>query len=508
MTAFIARTTGLLGALAAIAVLVSFVLVPELPGLRTLALTAVVGIGGWLYLDWPAISRAAAARGGMEAARAVLLIAVAVGIAVVSVALAERSQQRWDLTPQGSHSVTERTTEVLASLALPPTEVVGFFVHGDDPVASRHRRSWDALAEAFAAAGPTLRVDTIDPDVSVLRAQQAGVSSNGVVIISRSGRSERIYAPDEASLLSAIVRVSQERDRTVYVSSGFGERRLDEVSSESLSELRRELGALGLRVAPLDIARNPLPDDAAAVLVVAPAIPLSAGVVSKLEGFLADGGALFVASEPQKETGLDTLLADGGLGLAPGLVVDPLVRSVTGDASTPMIARYGLHAAVRGLRAPAVFSGARAVVETPHQPTDCTVHRLASTSELAWSELRPSSEPLLFGEGDLPGPLSLLSLSELHPGGRSGGTVILSGDADWLSNRGLENAANRDLAVRVLGSLASQEDLIALPPRERDEGTLAMDWLDQVLVGVLALLFVPGTCLAIALTLWIRRRGR
>lgn len=508
MTTLIARMTGVLGALAAIACLVALVLVPELPGLRTLALTAVVGLGGWLYLDWPTVSRAAAARGGLEAARSLLLIAVGVGIASVSVALAERSHHRWDLTPQGSHSVTARTAEVLGALDGPPMDIVGFFVGGGDPVASRHRSSWDALAAAFAAAGPTLSVDTVDPDVSVLRAQQQGVSSNGVVIISRGERSERIHAPDEASLLSAIVRVSRDRDRAVYVSSGFGERRLDEVSALSLSELRRELGTLGLRVDPLDLARSPLPDDAAALLVVDPTTPLDAAAVTKLSTFLGGGGALLVASEPESATGLDTLLADGGLAIAPGLVVDPLLRSVTGDASTPRVARYGLHATVRGLRAPAIFLGASAVVEAPHEPTDATVYALASTSEFAWAESTPADELLLLSDDDLPGPLSLLSLSELHPGGTSSGTLVVSGDADWLSNRGLENDANRDLAVRLIGGLARQDDLIALPPRERDEGALAMNWLDQVMVGLLALLVIPGGCLGIATTLWLQRRGR
>ncbi|MCO4769176.1 MAG: Gldg family protein [Deltaproteobacteria bacterium] len=506
MTALIARIVGLLGALAAAVGLAALFVAPELPGLRTLALMALVGLGSWLYLDWPALSRWAASHGGMESARAGLLILVGAGIAIAAVVLVERQPLRWDLTPQKQHSVQPRTAEVLTSLAGAPIEVLGFFGLGTDPIAARHRARWQALASAFADAGPTLQVETFDPDVSRRRADLEGVTSNGVVIVRRGDRAERIYAPDENSLLHAIVRVANARDRGVYVSTGHGERSTTDITSTSLTDLQAELAALGLAVQPLDLTRSDVPSDAAVVLVVDPTVPLAAPSIARLDVFLNRNGGLFVAGEPGSETGLDALLQTAGLGLGPGLVVDPLVRSVTGDASTPMVARYGMHASVRDLRAPAILLGASPVVRVEHDPLAATVHTLALTSDLAWAESQPAAEPVTQGDGDLAGPLALLALGERHPEGKSAGTIVLSGDADWLSNDGLQSAPNRDLVVRILGTLAQQDDLIALPPRPPLEGSLAMDWLAQVIVGLLALVVLPGGCLAVATGLWLRRR--
>jgi len=507
MTALIARLIGVLGALAAVVTLGALAAAPELPGLRTLGLTAAVGLGGWLYLDWPAVSSWVRSRGGLEAARAALLVLLGGAILSVAVALVSRADPRWDLSPGGRHSVTSQTAAILATLDGPPIEVTGFFMAAGDPVAVRHRAHWDALADAFAAAGPSLVVRTFDPDVSRREADQAGVTDNGVVLISRGARKERLYAPDERTLVTAIVRVARERTRAVYVSAGHGERPLDTVSGLSLTDLSAELRALGLAVRPLDVSRTEIPDDAAVLIVADPSLPLAQAAAEQIDDWLDGGGALLVAAEPGRDTGLGPLLAASGLALGPGLVVDPLVRSVTGDASTPMVARYGLHASVRGLRTPAVFLGASPVIEAPHAPTEVTVHRLAETSELAWAESNPGEQPLTQGAGDAAGPITLLALSERHPSGRSAGTIVLAGDADWLANDGMRNPGNRDLAVRLLGALANEQDLIELPPRDLPQGSLAMDWLDQVVVGLVALLGIPGLCLGVAAGLWIRRRG-
>ena len=74
LTSLIARICGVLGVLAAVGATATWLLAPELPGLRTLTLMAAVGLGSWLYLDWPAIRRFLASRGGVESARAVLIV--------------------------------------------------------------------------------------------------------------------------------------------------------------------------------------------------------------------------------------------------------------------------------------------------------------------------------------------------------------------------------------------------------------------------------------------------
>jgi hypothetical protein len=506
VTAVLARLVGLVGGLAGIVCIAALVAMPELPGLRTLGLTAAAGLGGWIYLDWPALARFGASRGGLEAARALLLVAVCAVIAAVSVALALRAGPRWDLTPEGSHSVTPRTAAALAGLEGDPIGVRGFFVASGDPLHLRHRARWDALAAAFAAAGPSLQVETLDPQVSRRRAEAAGVTSNGVVLVTRGERTERIYAPDEASLLNAILRVARDRSSTVYVTTGHGERRIDEVDAGSLTELRRELVALGLGVEPLDLSRTPIPDDATVLLVLDPTLPFAPRDADRIQAWLGPGRALLVAGEPGRTAGLDELLAAGGLALGPGVIVDPLVRSVTGDASTPMVARYGSHASVRGLRTPAVFLGASPVIEVPNDPMGVTVYALAASSELAWAERDPGKDPLDQGPQDLAGPVTLLALAELHEGGKDGGIVALSGDADWMTNQGLESPGNRDLAVRLVGALARQQDLVVLPERALPKGSLALDWATQVMLALLALVLVPGGCFAVGGALWLRRR--
>lgn len=504
MTAVLARLIGAVGLFATLAVGAMLLVAPDLPGIRTLAATGAVGLAGWLYLDWPAVAGWAASRGGAELARSVALIAVLVGIAAVSVRIADRIGIRWDVTPSRTHSVQERTAQILGELTV-PVFLTAFYVAEGDAIERAHRARWAALSEAFDAASASVSVATFDPDVSRREAAEANVRSNGVVLVQAADRTERLFAPDEASLLNAILRVAAARDRAVYFTSGSGERAPTEAGRTGLAQLAARLRALGLRVETLDVRRaQGIPDDAAAVLLVDPATPLDPGAADTLATFVDAGGALLVAAEPQRPTGLETHLARWGLRTANAVVVDPLVRAVVGDATSPLVARYGVHASVRGLRAPALFNGAAPVQSTDYEPTKATVHALAETSELAWGETNPARHEQ--DDADLPGPLSLLSLVELHPAGVATGMVVLSGDADWLSDPAMEELGNGDLAIRVLGHLGRQADLVKLPPRDRPTGTLSMDWMARVVLGIVAVLLVPGVCFGAGVGLWMRRR--
>jgi len=212
-----------------------------------------------------------------------------------------------------------------------------------------------------------------------------------------------------------------------------------------------------------------------------------------------------VAGQPDAPTGLEGLLAKGGLALGSGVVADPLVREVTGDDTSPLVARWGTHEAVRGLRAPASFLGTAPLEVKEHDPRDATVHLLAWSSAESWVEPGGIVER---DEDDRAGPLPLLALADLHPGGTDAGVIVLVGDADWLANDGVRRQANGDLAVRLLGALTGRDDLITLPPRPPTEGALTVEWADHIVLSMLALLGLPGGCLALAGVLAVRRAGR
>jgi len=504
LTSLIARICGVLGVLAAVGATATWLLAPELPGLRTLTLMAAVGLGSWLYLDWPAIRRFLASRGGVESARAVLIVILAGGVAGAAVTLVDRSTVRRDLTPARVHSVTDQTAQVLADLDA-PVRIVGFFSAGGDRVAARHRVRWDALAAALEAASSRVTVETLDPDVHRQRAADEGVTSNAVAIVRVGERREVVFAPDEQSVLTGIVRAARAVDRRLYVSSGHGERPIDVIAARSLSELGRMATELGLEVQPLDLSRRDVPPDAAALLVVEPATPLSTEAADRVDRFVSEGGSLLVAGQPDAPTGLEGLLAKGGLALGSGVVADPLVREVTGDDTSPLVARWGTHEAVRGLRAPASFLGTAPLEVKEHDPRDATVHLLAWSSAESWVEPGGIVER---DEDDRAGPLPLLALADLHPGGTDAGVIVLVGDADWLANDGVRRQANGDLAVRLLGALTGRDDLITLPPRPPTEGALTVEWADHIVLSLLALLGLPGGCLALAGVLAVRRAGR
>jgi ABC-type uncharacterized transport system involved in gliding motility auxiliary subunit len=143
---------------------------------------------------------------------------------------------------------------------------------------------------------------------------------------------------------------------------------------------------------------------------------------------------------------------------------------------------------------------------------------LLPTSPTAWGVTDLDSlkaGPARFQEGrDLKGPLNLGAVLELD-GAPSApdqptppkGRLAVIGNADFLANQHLNQAANRDLALNLASYLAEDQALISLRPRENASQPMLLTPGQGIVLLWLPVVVLPLIFLTLGVMV-VRRRGR
>jgi hypothetical protein len=441
------------------------------------------------------------------------------GLALVAAALAlgaglERGAARlsWraDWTFEGHFALSPALRERLRALDAP---VAALLFH--DPLDPRVRRTRLLLREMAREAGGRLELFERVLDDHPDEADRYAVATSNTVVLAQGDAWERADRPSEGTLFEALYRLTSERAGTIVVLRGEGEgdpERSDELGYAGLAEA---LATEGYRVhAVVSAALREVPEDAAAVLVVAPERRLLPSALAALRRYLERGGRLVALLEPGAESGVEELLAEWGIEPLDGVVIDPASGPVEerGVEGLNVIAHnYEVEPATRGLDSSRMtyFPGARPLALRKPQPED-EVKRLVLSSprswleeDLGWLERRGGRpEP----EG-APAGYQTLAAAGRYP--RAGGEarIVVFGDADFASNRYLRSLYNLDLALNSLHWATERESGVTLRPKVRETVQFPVPLNDSVQAFYGVGLLLPELLLLAGALLWLRRRS-
>jgi hypothetical protein len=472
-------------------------------GLAVLALAAA-GVLGW---------RRGAGGGLPPAARRIRLlgaasVVLAIGISASAVHLLDRPSLVWDWTLDGRYTLAPATREALASLHEP---VVATLFHDRFDNRARGTR---LLLDTLAAAGPVTVRDRL-LDQADDEARRYGVGSSNTVVLSAGSRWELLERPTEGTLFEALERLAEPRRAVIYVATGEGEGRFDRSEPSGFSGLAAALETEGYRLRALMMpATERIPDDAAAVLLVAPQRPLRAESLAALDAYLERGGHVVALLEPGSDTGLEKLLGRWGFALPDDVVVDPASGPIEGDPPgvNPIVFEFSDHPVVRGLGPNRTLFFRRArPVEPVHKPRpDDELRGLAFSSRRSW--LAPNVDEIQHGLPPKRPPDAKEDYQPLVAFGRyerdgHEARIVVFGDSDFASNRYLRTLYNLDVAVNAVHWAAGRDPAITLRPKilTPNQFPLTPQQSLRMLYGVG--LAVPELCLVAAAWTWARRRS-
>ena len=479
-----------------------------------------LGWYGWLNLGFgvAALLSAAAlalrgARGfGSAAARRVLLPRAAwiLGVLAAAVLLegaAVRAGWRLDWTADSRFELSPATRAACGALAEPAR--VTHFAERGDPRSRRTR----FLLEGFAAAG-CFQVRERDMDEAEAELEMFGVATPDSVVVELGEYYEVVERATEGSLLEGLLRLSTHPERTLYVAVGEGEGDLRDEGPSGYSGLREALGTEGYLLKSLaTLAAREIPEDADALLVIAPRRPLHELALASIARYVERGGRLVALLEPGADAGLAGLVAGFGIDSDPRMVVDARFADLEGTArgTGVLVSSYSGHEITQGLepRHMSFLPGVRPVEAARKPLPDDRLAGIVFSSPEAWlsdqiEAARRGVEPRRSGQ-----PLTryALAVAGRYPRDAGEGRVVVFGDAEFASNRWLRALYNLDLMVNAVHWATERESAITQRPKVLTpyQTPLPPQTTLQMLYGVGLLL--PEVLLIVGAVLWLRRRS-
>jgi hypothetical protein len=281
------------------------------------------------------------------------------------------------------------------------------------------------------------------------------------------------------------------------------------MEQHGLGRLRRALESLGFATQKVTLATTGRVPEACTALVEAnPRTMYAPPESAVLADYLAQGGAvlLLVDLTFPVEPRLVALLAQVGVGVGEGVVVDPLDHYFT-DEQMVAVTRYATHPITRGL-ALSFYPGVRPLEVLPVPGLTVTPLVMSSaesyaqplpgvTTGAAAAKVRGAQVLAIASEGVWPGtpnpPVKPFRL-------------VVIGDADFASNSFFPYMSNSDLVLAMLAWLVGEERAPTMKPPIEVLPAVVLTQRQVYGIFAVTVLGLPGLVATIGGVVWWRRR--
>jgi hypothetical protein len=429
---------------------------------------------------------------------------------------------RVDLTPARTYTLSPHSLSIIDRIKQPVK--VTAFVRKEDP----NNEFLSDLFWRMRLRQPkiTTQIYDLNRNPAVARAYRA--DAYGSVIVECGPRRKSVSNIQEEILMAAILQVTRDYDKTLYVLTGHGEHDVaDYDRNRGFTTFRTVLEQEQYHIKTLSLfGTDSIPEDAATIIIPGPRADLRPEEGQKLDQYLRAGGALLVMIDPENASALAAFLARYRVGIPAAVIAEPENRLAASELLTAKITDRSKDSAVTlALDSDPVFSLFGPVEALPGDTEDIDVVPLLTTSKSSWAiELHGGKIPddLDFDDkrGDLHGPFPVgLSVAVRLAGAATdetqdqeqaprAGRMIVYGDSDFGNNFFIDLLGNRDLLVNSVNWLALEDTLIGIRPDRKVAGKeqFFVSSRQNQMVFMLGVFVVPAIFLLLGTAVFMRRR--
>jgi hypothetical protein len=442
-------------------------------------------------------------------ARGVLGILAAALLALAVERAAHHSGIQFDWSFERKFALSEATLTALADL---PCQLTATLYYEEFDPRSRSTR---LLLRTLVRAGD-LRFDERRLDDHPDDEDRYAIGSSNTVVFHCGDEFQTVERPTEGAIYEALYRFRSFDSRTLYLSRGAGEGDPERTDAIGFSGFAQALLTEGYRLRHLVTASvSEIPEEADAVVLIAPSRPLRREALDALDRYLERGGRVVAFIEPGRESGVEELLGRWGLRSANSVLIAPASGPVDGDAPgvNPIAFNYTTsHPAARGLGPSRMtfFRGARSFELRKPRPGD-KLAGVVFASPRSWlhadigvlsSKVAPE-RPAAAAEEYRP-----IAVAAAYPREGSEARIVAFGDSDFASNRHLRTLYNLDLVLNSIHWALEREPDITLRPKTSIGAMQFPLPLASTLRTFQGLgLLLPELLLVAGAILWLRRRS-
>lgn len=450
---------------------------------------------------------------------AIVLTCIVLALLVVVNLLANAlpaSLTKLDISASKLYSITSNTKAVVNALEQDVTIYWVVQSGQEDDVIDNLLAKYDSLSD---------HIDVVkkNPDVYPAFAKQytdETVSNNSLIVV--SGEKYR-YVPysdiyvsqgsaysysyttsfdGEGAITSAIDYVVSTEMPIVYTLEGHGEADLPKTFADQLEKENIETKSLSL------LTVDEIPEDAAALMIYAPASDLSAEEAKMLSEYVKSGGKLLALAGPVADrelTNLYGILSDYGVTAAQGIVSEGDWEHYAFQAPyvlLPDLADSDITAPLAEKKYMAIIPIAAGL----QLSSDSEAVSLLNTTDSAYSKLAGYKQTTYEKEeGDIDGPFSLGVDIQDHSSGR-----ILFFSSSYLLDdmyNAYSSGANDDLVMNALSALMGDRQAMSIRSKSLNYNYLTISESAASLIKLVMIGLVPLCYLAMGVaTVWDRRR--
>ena len=450
---------------------------------------------------------------------AIVLTCIVLALLVVVNLLANAlpaSLTKLDISASKLYSITSNTKAVVNALEQDVTIYWVVQSGQEDDVIDNLLAKYDSLSD---------HIDVVkkNPDVYPAFAKQytdETVSNNSLIVV--SGEKYR-YVPysdiyvsqgsaysysyttsfdGEGAITSAIDYVVSTEMPIVYTLEGHGEADLPKTFADQLEKENIETKSLSL------LTVDEIPEDAAALMIYAPASDLSAEEAKMLSEYVKSGGKLLALAGPVaggELTNLYGILSDYGVTAAQGIVSEGDREHYAFQAPyvlLPDLADSDITAPLAEKKYMAIIPIAAGL----QLSSDSEAVSLLNTTDSAYSKLAGYKQTTYEKEeGDIDGPFSLGVDIQDHSSGR-----ILFFSSSYLLDdmyNAYSSGANDDLVMNALSALMGDRQAMSIRSKSLNYTYLTISESAASLIKLVMIGLVPLCYLAMGVaTVWDRRR--
>ena len=464
-------------------------------GALCLLASIVIGFGG--------ILRFSSKRSSQLGTNTTILSVAVLAILVIVNFVGFRHHKRFDLTTEKLYTLSDQTKQVVGGLQKDVT-IVRF---DKSPNAALD----DQMAE-YTSLSRHLKFQNIDPQQKPEVAQQYGATRMGDVILASGPRKEHLEtgATSEEDITGAIIKVTQDKVKTVCFVTGHGEKSLTDDGEDGYSHLDAGLKKENYVTRTLNlVSENGVASDCSVVVIEGPTQQFFPQEAEMLNQYLAGSGKGLILVDPQTDPKLGEIFQAWNTNVGDNVVIDSSgVGSLLGAGpAIPLVTTFGESPITKNFaRSMTFFPLARTVSIADKSKTDPQIVELLKTSPQSFTvpNLKQGQNKLTFNP-DTAGPLSLgVAASRKAEGGEA--RVVVIGNSTFAANPYVGLQKNGDLFYNTIDWLAQDENLISIRPKSQTNRRVTLTQGQSSALTWLDLIILPGIVIFSGVYIWWKRR--
>jgi ABC-type uncharacterized transport system involved in gliding motility auxiliary subunit len=438
------------------------------------------------------------------------LLTVATILVVLNI-LADRYNKSYDSTANKRYSLSEQTKKIVKGLKQPAT-----ITYYDQ--STRFAQAQDQL-DPYANLSSQVHVEYLDPDKKPELARAAGVKAYGTTIVQIGDRKEEAKGLTEDAITGAFIRDLKTNTRTICFVEGSGEHQITDTQRNGYSRMKELLGKDEYEAKSVNlVVKAEVPSECTVLVLAGPDADYQQPEVEAIKKYVEDGGrGLFMLDPPlnighseiAENQALNKVLEEWGVTPQRNLILDlnPIGQIAGLGPQVALVTSYDAHAIVNDMsrrvtgfplaRSLEIKNGAKTAVQRLFRSSDSSL----ATNRLNSPQINPSDPQ------NTKGALPIAAAGTYNTGKeKSQGRFVVIGSSAWAANSFIGFNGNRDLALNAINWLASDEDLISIRPKDRDDRRITltraqMNWVRITSQSLLPIFVVVG-----GLSVWWRRR--